>query len=543
MATMKKGASTAAATYSFSSQPKPVAASRSKYRDPAETDTAMYRDLKETSITWDRRVHRGNTYSMYTQNAIKEALQEMTQPAAASERPRRKRQQKEAPIFDMPLPEKERVPVDLTAHLVAKEEIVEVETVEAQTDEFLPEPPPEQYLPQKTGVDATTQVEDGELFNFDYEVEPILDVLVSKTLEQSIMEVSEESEMATMKDFKGEWYKRQETMMREWQKQVEEERVAWRKKEEVMAKKREEKKREAQVLLKIQAMAAVKHVLDKSVPNAFQGLQEVAFPDMKGMAINRLFLPQLLGEVQREVRNRKAAQVSADEAVAAAVRNKLSAASDALQDHRDRTAELNRIKLEELQIRQGKIHIAFDDDAGNKIVVGPIEICETESVDDVQQRIMEWLKQNDPKSAALCPHGVVLRVNETPVEGPMQEFDIQITVDDENVVATYTSGDEVFRLPLTSMKWADVHRKIAETMLAKGRTASTTFSDGSQQLPMTGVVSAPMSVTAKVETKQAAVVIFEAKAGQISMVKGVEQVKEATEEIEENAEGGAGEAG
>ena len=29
--------------------------------------------VKETCISWDKRVHRGNTYSMYTQNAIKEA--------------------------------------------------------------------------------------------------------------------------------------------------------------------------------------------------------------------------------------------------------------------------------------------------------------------------------------------------------------------------------------------------------------------------------------------------------------------------------------
>ena len=62
---------------------------------------------------------------------------------------------------------------------------------DAQTDEFLPEVPPEHYRPQKTGVDVSTQVEDGELFNFEYEVEPILDVLISKTLEQSTMETQD----------------------------------------------------------------------------------------------------------------------------------------------------------------------------------------------------------------------------------------------------------------------------------------------------------------------------------------------------------------
>lgn len=51
----------------------------------------------------------------------------------------------------------------------------------------------------KTGVDKETQVwDDGELFNFEYEVEPILLVIVGKTLEVSRMEVLEEEELKEM---------------------------------------------------------------------------------------------------------------------------------------------------------------------------------------------------------------------------------------------------------------------------------------------------------------------------------------------------------
>lgn len=38
----------------------------------------------------------------------------------------------------------------------------------------------------------------GELFDFDYEAEPILEVLVGKILEQSMMEVMEEDEIANL---------------------------------------------------------------------------------------------------------------------------------------------------------------------------------------------------------------------------------------------------------------------------------------------------------------------------------------------------------
>jgi len=44
-----------------------------------------------------------------------------------------------------------------------------------------------------------TQVEDGELFCFNDEVDPILRVLVGKTLESSRMEVLEEEELREMR--------------------------------------------------------------------------------------------------------------------------------------------------------------------------------------------------------------------------------------------------------------------------------------------------------------------------------------------------------
>jgi hypothetical protein len=50
-------------------------------------------------------------------------------------------------------------------------------------------------------LDRETQVwDDGELFNFDYEVEPILQVVIGKTLEASRLEVLEEEELREMKE-------------------------------------------------------------------------------------------------------------------------------------------------------------------------------------------------------------------------------------------------------------------------------------------------------------------------------------------------------
>jgi hypothetical protein len=39
-----------------------------------------------------------------------------------------------------------------------------------QTDAFLDRPPTPLFVPQKAGLDATTQIADGDLFDFDFEV-------------------------------------------------------------------------------------------------------------------------------------------------------------------------------------------------------------------------------------------------------------------------------------------------------------------------------------------------------------------------------------
>jgi hypothetical protein len=411
MTAMMKSGQTNASTYSFSSQPKAVSANRKKYRDPNEVvDEAMYRDPKETCITWDKRVHRGNTYSMYTQNAIKEALEQAENPPAPPMY--RKRRPKEKNLFDMGMPEKERIPVDLTDNLIAKEVIPVLDSVEAQTDEFLPEQPAEQYQPQKTGVDQTTQVEDGELFVFDYEVEPILEVLINKTLEQSIMEVEEEFELDQMTEFRTEWMKRQAAMMKDWEAQVAEEWVLWNKKEEVLRQKREEKRREAQVLLKIQALNAAKAHLKNLVPNAVQSLQEEAFPDMKNMAVSHIFMPQICQEVRQQVQSRKSAEGIIGDILSKKIKATQAKQKSARQVLVDKWNVLEAKRLEEAKTRRGNIRIYVPDADGTPVPVGPVQISSEDTIEAVQDLVFEWLQANEPRLVEVFPWGVIMAMKD-----------------------------------------------------------------------------------------------------------------------------------
>ena len=99
-----------------------------------------------------------------------------------------------------------RIEVDLTYFLTeqgrtAPEEV----TVKTQTDVFLPNPPTPKYVPKKTGIDKITQIGDYDLFDYDKEVQPILNVLLTKTVEQAILEVEEETELEEIRKFKTEY--------------------------------------------------------------------------------------------------------------------------------------------------------------------------------------------------------------------------------------------------------------------------------------------------------------------------------------------------
>jgi radial spoke head protein 3 len=84
----------------------------------------------------------------------------------------------------------------------------------------MPRPPTPKYVPKKTGIDKITQIEDFDLFDYDREVQPILNVLLTKSVEQALLEVEEETELDEIRKFKGEYEKRQVTLHDSWEEEV-----------------------------------------------------------------------------------------------------------------------------------------------------------------------------------------------------------------------------------------------------------------------------------------------------------------------------------
>lgn len=70
---------------------------------------------------------------------------------------------------------------------------------ESQTTEEFRQPIPVYFTPASSGIDSSSQIAPGELFDFDLAVEPILEVLVGRTLELGVLEVIEEIQLEKLR--------------------------------------------------------------------------------------------------------------------------------------------------------------------------------------------------------------------------------------------------------------------------------------------------------------------------------------------------------
>jgi hypothetical protein len=147
----------------------------------------------------DPRVIRGNTHSLARKisKARSDDIKEKKVVKVLEQRANQDEEPANTPFYSFVTKPFAEEDVDIMKYLVEREDVVvPTKDCPTQVDEFKPLPAPSQYIPRKTGVDKFTQVEDqSELFVFDREVAPMLDVIVRKTLEQAIVEVEQEFEL------------------------------------------------------------------------------------------------------------------------------------------------------------------------------------------------------------------------------------------------------------------------------------------------------------------------------------------------------------
>lgn len=310
-------------TYTFSSRPHAIQ-QRKKYRDPYEKENqaqSMY-----GNIMYDRRIVRGNTYAQHILPVSSQPDPiEIQKQQEARRRAIARKRAKQHLKSQTPEPVDGRKHIDVQTELYLEEltDRVEEADISTQTDAFLDRPPTPLFIPAKTGIDVATQILQGELFDFDLEVKPILEVLVGKTVEQSLLEVMEEEELANLRAQQRRFEELRNAELVETQRLEEQERRHREEKERRMRQQMEVLKKEKETTDKLAARAFAQSYLQDLVPSVFGTLHDHGyFYDPVERDVETQFMPWLMESVTVELNKARVARAVLDSIIRDTVTNR-----------------------------------------------------------------------------------------------------------------------------------------------------------------------------------------------------------------------------
>lgn len=221
--------------FQFAAQPHaaPVKMSRQKYRDERDEDVHL-------NLMQDPRVFRGNTFTAQVMtNAVKqEKLFSKTDKSMMGRKPRKFKGKRGS----SPPPVDGRVHMEIQTENFLEEltdRPIEIDAT-TQTLATLDRPASPLFVPTKIGKDAETQILTGDLFDFDIEVEPLLELLIGKTIHISMLELMQEEEISAIRKQQEEFESIRNIELAEVQRLESE---ARRKAEEKQRRIEQEKKR------------------------------------------------------------------------------------------------------------------------------------------------------------------------------------------------------------------------------------------------------------------------------------------------------------
>ncbi|XP_069688847.1 putative uncharacterized protein DDB_G0271606 [Periplaneta americana] len=310
--------------YSFSSQPRVLHQHHHRAKCEAAAKVVNNRVRREVSnnsqdkaddgpvpygnIMYDRRVVRGSTYAQQPMptDGESQAVRQQEARRRAMARRRAQGQQARNARFKLrtppPVPGRKHEDVQTENYL---EEIVNrppESDASCQTDLFLDRPETPVYVPAKVGLDAETQIYPGDLFDFDLEVQPILEVLVGKTVEQALIEVLEEEELAALRAQQRRFLELRAGEKAEHQRLEEQERRLREEKDRRLEQNKEATREQTETDERVAAAMFTQGYLADLLPNVLEGLKEAGYLiDDNKVGVEEGFMPWLMTEVTQEI--------------------------------------------------------------------------------------------------------------------------------------------------------------------------------------------------------------------------------------------------
>ncbi|XP_060801226.1 radial spoke head protein 3 homolog [Amyelois transitella] len=269
-----------------------------------EKQTSGSMTTQNTNMMHDKRVVRGSTFAGHPQAGGDGA----ESAAARAARTRRRALARKAaaarlrPGTPPPAPGRRHHPIQTEYYLEELFDKGQEMEVGVQTDLFVDRPATPIYVPAKTGADAHTQIYPGDLFDFDLEVQPILEVLIGKTTEQSLAEVAQEEELATLREQQRRYCELRDAELAERQRLAAQDLRLHQEKERRVAEARVAQIAATEARERAAAAVLVQGYVAELLPAVLAGLRDQGYLlERVERGVDDEFMPWLVKEVSQEV--------------------------------------------------------------------------------------------------------------------------------------------------------------------------------------------------------------------------------------------------
>jgi hypothetical protein len=189
--------------FTFRAGARPVFA-QNKFRDENQEERVCYH------ITVDPRVARGSVYSHH--KPVKDVVQPIRYRPRAIPPPKQETEKKAQEEEDA-LEDKDYRPI-----LLEIDDRPIEEDLATANETYIERPPTPHFVPDEPGVDVETQIWDGDLFNYETEVRPMIKVIVQHTLLRALAEVHEEVEVENIRLHKDRYEVERNVILAELQR-------------------------------------------------------------------------------------------------------------------------------------------------------------------------------------------------------------------------------------------------------------------------------------------------------------------------------------
>ncbi|RLN50347.1 hypothetical protein BBJ29_007812 [Phytophthora kernoviae] len=314
--------------YEFSAAPRSVATKRNK-ASSTNNGTANGNAERVQNLMFDKRVHRGSAYVMREetpetpgQGAGSRKLNKAAARAARYQQ-QQQQQQQQRPITPPPVGGRFHMDVQTDNYLEELTDRNPEVDADTQTDALLDLHPPVSFVPIPSGVDAATQIEGGDLFDFDLEVEPILEVLVGKTLELGMLELLEEIELHEIRQRQELFEQARNAELAEVQRLEAEAKRRFAEKQRRLDEETARLVAQAELEEKVVARASAKQYLANLHAQVFDTLVESGhFFDPLAKDIKQHFLPEMFENAAARANQLDASRKVLDTILADALRSR-----------------------------------------------------------------------------------------------------------------------------------------------------------------------------------------------------------------------------